>query len=55
MAEWTRQELEERFPFGSVNTQVDDEVGEMSAEEWNAWIEQSVGVEKPFEDLTGGE
>jgi len=49
MAEWTRQELEELHPDGTVNVQVDDTVTVMSTEEWSAWIEQQVGTEKPEE------
>lgn len=47
MAEWTRQELEELHPVGTVNVQVDDIVTLMSADEWDAWIEAQVGVAKP--------
>ena len=46
MATWTREELEELYPEGSVNVQVDDNVRPMTHEEWDAWIEQQVGVEK---------
>jgi len=54
MATWTRQELEELHPDGTVNVQVDDEVTPMTSEEWSAWIDSQVGTEKP-EDLSGGE
>lgn len=47
MAEWTRQELEELHPDGSVSVQVDDEVTVMTSDEWSAWIEAQVGTEKP--------
>lgn len=50
MAEWTRQELEELYPVGTVNVQVDDVVTPMSAEEWSAWIDAQVGTEKPSEE-----
>ena len=46
MATWTREELEELHPEGSVNVQVDDNVRPMTHAEWDAWIEQQVGVEK---------
>jgi trans-2-enoyl-CoA reductase len=46
MATWTRQELEEMYPDGTVSVQVDDTVTVMSTEEWSAWIEQQVGTEK---------
>lgn len=51
MAEWTRQELEELYPDGTVSVQVDDEVIVMSTEEWSAWIESQVGTEKPEEEV----
>jgi trans-2-enoyl-CoA reductase len=47
MAEWTRQELEELHPDGSVSVQVDDDVTVMTTEEWSAWIDSYVGTEKP--------
>ena len=50
MATWTRQELEELYPDGTVNVQVDDDVRPMSTEEWSAWIDQQVGTEKPEEE-----
>lgn len=50
MAEWTRQELEELYPDGSVSVQVDDTVTVMSTEEWSAWIDGQVGTEKPEEE-----
>ena len=49
MAEWTRQELEELNPDGTVSVQVDDTVTPMSTEEWSAWIGSQVGTEKPEE------
>jgi len=51
MAEWTRQELEELHPDGTVNVQIDDDVRPMTHEEWSAWIEQQVGTEKLDEVL----
>ena len=51
MAEWTRQELEELYPDGTVSVQVDDTITVMSTEEWSAWIEQQVGTEKLEEVL----
>ena len=49
MATWTRQELEELHPDGTVSVQVDDTVTIMSTEEWSAWIDSQVGTEKPEE------
>jgi len=51
MATWTRQELEELHPDGTVNVQVDDDVRPMTHEEWDTWIEQQVGTEKLEEVL----
>lgn len=50
MATWTRQELEEPHPDGIVNVQVGDDVRPMTHEEWDTWIEQQVGTEKPVID-----
>jgi len=47
MATWTREELEELHPDGTVNIQIDDDVTVMSTEEWSAWIDTQVGTEKP--------
>lgn len=52
MATWTRQELEELHPVGTVNVQVNDTVTPMSDDEWSAWIDAQVGTEKP-EDGAG--
>ncbi len=49
MATWTRQELEQLHPDGSVSVQVDDEITVMSTEEWSAWIDAAVGTEKAKE------
>ena len=46
MATWTREELEALYPEGEVNVQVDNDVRPMTHEEWDAWIEGQVGVEK---------
>jgi trans-2-enoyl-CoA reductase len=54
MAEWTRQELEELHPDGTVSVQVDDTATVLTTEEWSAWIDAQVGNEK-FEDPLGGE
>jgi len=51
MATWTREELEELYPHGSVGYQVDDTVTVMSTDEWSAWIESQVGTEKPEEEV----
>ncbi len=50
MAEWTRDELEALYPDGTVNVQVDDEVRPMTTDEWSAWIDEQVGLEKPADD-----
>ncbi len=47
MATWTRQELKELHPDGTVSVQVDDEVTVMTSEKWSAWIDEQVGTEKP--------
>jgi trans-2-enoyl-CoA reductase len=49
MATWTRQELEELYPDGTVSVQVDDTVTVMTTDEWSAWIDAQVGTEK-FEE-----
>jgi len=52
MAEqWTRDELVALYPDGTVNVQVDDEVRLMTTDEWSAWIDAQVGLEKPTDDL----
>ena len=48
---YTRDELEALYPLGSVNVQVDDDVRPMTQDEWDAWIEQQVGTEKPSEGV----
>ena len=50
MAEWTRDELVALYPDGTVNVQVDDEVRPMTFDEWSAWIDAQVGLEKPTDD-----
>ena len=50
MAEWTRDELEALYPDGTVNVQVDDEVRPLTTDEWSAWIDGQVGLEKPTDD-----
>jgi len=52
MATWTRQELEELHPDGTVSVQVDDEVTVMTTEEWSAWIDAQGGTEKPEPEPT---
>jgi len=49
MAEWTRDELEALYPDGTVSVQVDDEVRPMATDEWSAWIDEAVGMEKPVD------
>jgi hypothetical protein len=51
MATWTRQELEDLYPDGTVSVQVDDEVTVMTSEEWSGWIDEQVGTEKPEEKV----
>ena len=50
MVEWTRDELVALYPDGTVNVQVDDEVRPMTTDEWSAWIDAQVGMEKPADD-----
>ena len=47
---YTRDELMSLYPEGTVNVQLDDEVRPMTAEEWSAWIDRHVGLEKPTDD-----
>ena len=49
MATWTRRELEQLHPYGTVSVQVDDEITVMTREEWSAWIDSQVGTEKAEE------
>lgn len=49
MAEWTREELVAAYPEGTVGTQVDDTFTPFTSEEWAAWIEDHIGLEKPSE------
>jgi uncharacterized transporter YbjL len=51
MVTWTRQQLEQLHPDGSVSVQVNDEITLMTTEEWSAWIDTQVGTEK-FEDVS---
>ena len=44
---YTRAELVALYPDGTVNVQVDDDVRLMTTEEWSAWIDAQVGLEKP--------
>jgi len=47
MAEyWTRDELVALYPDGTVSVQVDDDVRPMTTDEWSAWIDGQVGMEK---------
>jgi len=46
---YTRDELEALYPDGTVSVQVDDEVRPMTTDEWSAWIDGQVGLEKPVE------
>jgi len=47
---YTRDELVALYPDGSVSVQVDDEVRPMTSDEWSAWIDSQVGLEKPADD-----
>ena len=49
MAEYTRDELVALYPGGTVNVQVDDDVRPMTTDEWSAWIDGQVGMEKPVD------
>ena len=50
MAEWTREELEALTPFDSATRQIGDEIVPMTREEYDAWIERAVGLEKTADD-----
>ena len=43
---YTRQELEELYPFGTVGTQIDDVVTPFTQTDWHAWIEAQIGQPK---------
>lgn len=43
---YTREELEEAYPLGAVYNQTDDELVPLTPEEWAAWIDGQVGMEK---------
>jgi hypothetical protein len=47
---YTRDELVALYPDGTVNVQVDDDVRPMTTDEWSAWIDGQVGLEKPADD-----
>lgn len=51
MAEWTRQELEELHPDGTVSVAIGDTVTVLTSDEWSVWIESQVGTEKPEEEV----
>ena len=44
---YTRDELEAEYPLGDVYKQTDDLVEPLTAEEWDAWIANQVGLPKP--------
>ena len=51
MATWTKQELEEISPFGEVLVSGNDiEARPMTRKEYDEWIDQQVGTEKPEEE-----
>ncbi len=50
MATFTRDELVQLYPEGTVSVQVDDEVRAMTTDEWNAWIDGQVGQPKLEDD-----
>ena len=47
---YTRDELVALYPDGTVSVQVDDEVRPMTTDEWSAWIDGQVGLEKPADE-----
>lgn len=47
---YTREELVGLYPDGTVDVQVDDDVRPMTTDEWSAWIDAQVGLEKPTDD-----
>ena len=47
---YTRAELVALYPDGTVNVQQNHEVRPMTTDEWSAWIDQQVGLEKPADD-----
>ena len=55
METWTKEELEELYPDGTVSVQVDDTVTPMTTAEWSAWIDGQVGTPKPSNDPMAGE
>jgi len=46
-ATYTREQLVELYPEGSVSVQTDEEVRPMTDAEWNAWIDAQVGQPIP--------
>jgi hypothetical protein len=47
MANWTRTELETTYPLGTVTRQINHQIEPLDETEWNAWLEQLVGTQKP--------
>lgn len=43
---YSREELEELYPLGTVGLQIDDVVTPFTEAEWNTWIESQVGQSK---------
>ena len=37
----TKAEYEAKYPLGSVNIQVDDQVRPMTEAEWQAWVDET--------------
>ena len=50
MANYTRTQLEQQYPRGTVKKQINHETLTLTDEEWNEWIESQVGKEIPVED-----
>jgi len=44
METYTREQLIEKYPDGSIATQVDGESTTLTTEEWSAWIDTQVGT-----------
>jgi len=47
MATWTREELVEQFPLGSLYKMVNHEQVALDEVEWNELIDLTVGQDKP--------
>ena len=47
---YTRAELVDLYPEGTVDVQYNHEVRPMTSDEWSAWIDAQVGLEKSADD-----